>query len=162
MKVPGRYLWSSGSLLLLLVLGALSRMFYPWVYDGHVGANQTVMLAAETQCNPGGKACTAYGQDLTVTLELEDGVRPLKAFTVSVTLAGSRTKQVSQMAVRFTMVGMNMGVNRFTLGRVTNELWQGWAMLPVCSTGRQDWRTTVEVLADQLYAVTFPLQIAMK
>lgn len=156
MTVPGRYLWLSGSLLLLLVLGALGRMFYSWVYDWPVAANQTVVLTGDPSCNPSGKACTAYGQDLTVTLELEDGVRPLQVFTMHVALAGPKIEQVSRVAVRFTMVGMDMGVNRFMLARVANELWRGQAMLPVCSTGRQDWYATVEVSADQLYTVTFP------
>lgn len=97
-----------------------------------------------------------------MTLELEDSLRPLQAFMLHVALAGPQAAQVRQVAVHFTMVGMDMRINRFELARTANKRWRGQAILPVCSTGRQDWSATVEVLADQLYTTTFPLRIATR
>jgi hypothetical protein len=148
----------SGAVTALLLLGILGGVYYPRLSQWlpHNSA-QAIVLPADRACHPVGKACTVSDAALTLTLRLGDSIQPLKAFPVLVSLAGETAAKVNQVAVSFTMVNMEMGVNRFALHQRAEGMWQGQALLPVCSNGRQDWRVTVEVIGDTAYAGEFYL-----
>jgi Cu(I)/Ag(I) efflux system membrane protein CusA/SilA len=146
----------SGALTALLLLGILGSVYYPrlsqWLSRNSA---QAIVLHADRACHPVGKACTVSDATLTITLRLGDSLQPLKAFPVLVGLAGET--KVSKVAVYFTMVNMEMGVNRFDLRQRADGMWQGQALLPVCSNGRQDWRVAVAVAGDAAYVGEFYL-----
>jgi hypothetical protein len=152
------FLVMSGAVMALLLLGIAGSVYYPrlsqWL---PLNSAQTIVLPADRACHPVGKACTVSDVALTLTLRLGDSVQPLKAFPVLVELAGETAAKVNQVAVSFTMVNMEMGVNRFALRQRADGMWQGQALLPVCSNGRQDWRVTVEVAGDTAYVGEFYL-----
>lgn len=115
------------------------------------------LLAADPACDPSVTTCTAHGQALRMELRLGDGVRPLEHFPVEVTLDGPAAAKVHRVSLRFTMVGMDMGVNRFGLDTRGGGVWQGQALLPICSTGRQDWKISVEATGNRRYEVEFSM-----
>lgn len=43
-----------------------------------------------------------------------------------------------------------MGINRFVLGKSAKQgTWQGMAILPVCVSGRNDWRVSLYLVTKQ-------------
>ena len=142
----------ASGLLLLLSIGP--------AHSGTNGSVQPVALHANENCNPVATVCSAGNADLTLSLHLAGEVRPLKPFTMELSLAGRAATMVNQVVVRFARVGMNMGENAFKLVRQTDGVWWGQAMLPICSHGRRDWRATVEATGETLYTAAFKLQVS--
>ena len=139
-------------IVVLLLLGVLSRN---WLQAD--SAHQSIVLTADPLCNPVNKSCAVSDSALTIALTLGERVQPLAPFRVLVGLTGEKAAQVKTVAVYFTMADMDMGFNRFDLQQQANETWQGSAILPVCTAGRQDWRVTVNVAADPPYSGEFYL-----
>ena len=137
---------------ILLLLGVLSRH---WLQAD--SASQTIVLTADPHCNPVNKSCAVSDSALTIALTLGERVQPLMPFPVLVRLAGERAAQVKVIAVYFTMADMDMGFNRFDLQQQADGTWQGSAILPVCTAGRQDWRVTVKLTGDPAYSGEFYL-----
>ncbi len=148
----------SGAIAALFLLGILGSMYYPrlnhWFQHN---PPQAIILNADRACNPVGKLCTVSDAGLTITLRLGDSIQPLTAFPVQVNLSGEGATTVKKVTVYFTMLNMNMGFNRFDLSQQADKTWQGKALLPVCSTGRRDWRVTVEAASDKPYVGEFYL-----
>lgn len=113
------------------------------------------LLAEDQHCDPGVTVCTARGEALSMALRLGDDIRPLERFPAEVTLDGPAVTEIDSVSLRFAMAGMDMGVNRFDLRPRGTGVWQGQALLPICSTGRQDWGITVEVRGSRRYEVEF-------
>ncbi len=100
-------------------------------------------LPTEASCDPRAMPCLAGTEQRGLSLHLPDNkLRALEPFTVEVRLLGLGAAEV---AVEFQMEGMDMGRNRFSLALQGVGLWAGEAMLPVCWSGRRDWRATVEL-----------------
>jgi hypothetical protein len=70
----------------------------------------------------------------------EAGVKPLQPFQVWVQAPAARKVQVS-----FTMEGMDMGFNLYTLHPDAQGVFRARATLPVCVTGRRDWNMVVDI-----------------
>lgn len=78
-----------------------------------------------------------------LVLSLGDGPVPvLKPVPIDVQVNGL---QPSKVEVDFAGVDMNMGLNRTELSASKPGNFTGSATLPVCVTGRMDWRATVMV-----------------
>jgi len=140
---------------LLLLLGIAIGTLYPWLQSRFDSPSDIVELSGDPACDPAVKPCTARTSALTLTLQLMGEVRPLTPFTVRVELAGTAAATIEQARARFTMVGMNMGRNRFKLDFQADGVWQGQAMLPLCSTGRRDWQVSAEAVGATLYRADF-------
>ena len=113
------------------------------------------LLVADPACDPAVTTCTAHGQALNIELRLGGGARSLEPFSVEVFLHGPAASGIASVSSRFTMVGMDMGINRFVLDPREGGVWQGQAWLPICSTGRQDWKITVEATGSRRYEGEF-------
>jgi hypothetical protein len=62
----------------------------------------------------------------------------------------------SRVEIDFAGVSMNMGYNRVTLNPVGDGRYTGEVTIPVCITGRMEWRATLMAeTADQRIAVPF-------
>ena len=145
----------ASGLVVLLLLGVLGGVLYPRLSHWLAGDSiQGIALAADPACSPVGAACTAQAPSLAIDLWLGDTVLPLKAFPVAVRLSGADTVAVRRVLVRFTMPGMDMGINRFALD-LQDNVWRGQAVLPVCTTAQRQWRVTVEVVGNPAYVGEF-------
>lgn len=63
--------------------------------------------------------------------------RVLQPFPVVVKPEGMKGMEV--VTVSFSMRGMAMGLNRYTLARTAEGGWDGEVTLPICVSGRTDW-----------------------
>ncbi len=91
--------------------------------------------------------CTAGG--VSVALSLPHPVPLLQPFPVQVQIQG----KAEDAALVFAMEGMDMGLNRYRLEPAPEGL-RTTAMLPVCTSGRRDWRADIEV-GDKIFRFTF-------
>jgi len=146
------------ALIVLFLVGLAGSWLYPRLSVWHEDKplNPTVILNGEPDCDPAKKICVAHNEEISLSLSLQGPVRVLTPFAVTVRLDESAAwSSTNHIAVTFSMVGMTMGLNRFMLKQQDPRTWQGQAMLPVCSSGRTDWRILVEVAGDQQYATEF-------
>jgi len=93
-------------------------------------------------CNPSRQACTVA---LPGGGQFEFSVEPrpiptLQPITLRIGVSGIEPDKVE---VDFAGVGMNMGYNRPQLKRILPGRFEGRTSLPVCVTGKMEWRATV-------------------
>lgn len=117
----------------LLALLGLGYGFGP-KYLG-LGSNNEVLLVPE-RCEFNGEVCTMLlPGEISLSVEIKGDVQPLSSFEVVLS-----SDQLLNASVRFEMVGMDMGVNRYRLRKNrAGENWQASVMLPVCTADRSDW-----------------------
>jgi len=99
--------------------------------------------------------CRASNEVLAATVIFATGMRALQPFPLKLLIdTGNR---VDAASVTFTMQGMDMGGNRYSLGGDSAGVWKATVTLPVCSTRRTDWIADFDLLADGLhYRVQVP------
>lgn len=136
-----------------LLLGVLGGVLYPY-WQRPV---EIVPVLADPDCNPVEQFCTVQTPGGIIGLQITGPLKALQAFPVEVRL-NNIIVPPERVSVRFEMVAMDMGSNHFVL-QPTAESWQGQAVLPVCSAGRQDWLATVEVVGTAAYAARFALTV---
>lgn len=104
----------------------------------------TILMSTDKECDVSVSTCQASLGEYRLKFSIDSTVQPLKSFTVELQ---PEAWQPEQAAVYFSMQGMEMGLNRFSLQQ-TDGVWQGRAMLPVCTDRRSDWLATVFVSHD--------------
>lgn len=92
-----------------------------------------------------------YGQAVSVGVEGE--LKVLQPFQVWVRAGDARKVQAS-----FTMEGMDMGFNLYTLHADKDGVFRGRVTLPVCVSGRRDWVMTLDIDGHRL-AVPFVTEL---
>lgn len=124
-----------------------------------------LLESAKPECNPVAFPCEAGDNQHTVTLHFPENVAYLKPFKMRVTLQGFRPEEIDKINVDFKMLGMDMGLNRYTLSPIVDEngsiSFQGEAILPVCVSGRVDWLANTQVMtADKIYEAVFEFKVS--
>jgi hypothetical protein len=116
--------------LLVFVSGYLvTNYLQSPVHSGHHSS-----VTVPESCGFDSTPCRIMLADSAVAIEVKGAVSPLQPFQIE--LLG---QALSQVQVSFTMIGMDMGVNRFYFSHDTGDSWQAQVMLPVCSASRKDW-----------------------
>jgi hypothetical protein len=120
-------------------------------------AGSVVPLPAPA-CSPVGGPCTVTdAQGRSLQLELAGDVRPLRPIDLSLRLPDAALPKSGAANVDFIMVGMDMGLNRYTLTRHAEGSYRAKVILPVCSIGRSDWVAKVSVVVgDEMWTADFP------
>ena len=133
-------LWRLFPLLLLALVGGVV-----WYHQTGQApkANQTLA------CPDIQKGCSTTLGGKPVKVSMQGELKPLKAFLVRVEAPGA-----ASVEARFTMEGMDMGFNLYTLRAEKSGMYQASVTLPVCVTGRRDWAMHLNVDGLQL-AVPF-------
>ncbi len=85
-----------------------------------------------------GCAASLAGRD--VRLGSDAAIRPLKPFQLWVMAPGA-----GKVEARFSMEGMNMGFNLYTLRQDREGVFRTSVTLPVCVSGRREWTLLLEV-----------------
>lgn len=112
-----------------------------------------VTLNAPPGCVATAGPCMATVEGLRVELQLPPAPEPLKPFQARVNITG---KAVTAPVLELSMVGMDMGDNRYRLV-ADNGDWTATVVLPVCTMGRADWVADVTFSADGThYRARFP------
>lgn len=96
--------------------------------------------AVQLDCPDLRAGCTAYVDGRAVSLGVQGELKALQPFQVWVRAAGAHKVQAN-----FTMEGMNMGFNLYTLSADKEGVFRSRVTLPVCVSGRRDWVMSVEV-----------------
>lgn len=149
--------------LLLLSAGLVT---YHYVMSSKKEDTQTVRLeTAKPDCNPVKFTCKAGNTQQAVTLHFPENVAYLKPFKMRVTIQGFGQEVIEKVNVDFKMVGMDMGLNRFTLSPVLDEkgnvYYEGEGILPVCVSGRVDWLANTHIMTtDKHYDAIFEFKVA--
>ena len=75
-----------------------------------------------------------------VSLGSDVAIKPLKPFMLWV-----KAPDAVKVEARFTMEGMDMGFNLYTLRRDARGVFRATVTLPVCVTGRRDWNVILDI-----------------
>ncbi len=97
--------------------------------------------------------CTIALDGRQVTVGVTGELKVLQPFELWVRAQGVRRVQAS-----FTMEGMDMGFNRYTLRADKDGVFRGRVTLPVCVSGRRDWVMTLDI-DGRLLAVPFVTEL---
>ena len=92
------------------------------------------------ECASLASGCTATVAGRRVALGVRGELKALAPFEVWVEAPGAKSVQAS-----FTMEGMDMGFNLYTLRPEPDSLFRARVTLPVCVSGRRDWEMTLHV-----------------
>lgn len=84
--------------------------------------------------------CSAQVAGREVSFGTNSPIKPLKAFQIWAKAPGA-----TRVEARFTMEGMDMGFNLYTLRADVEGVFRASATLPVCVTGRRDWSMTLYI-----------------
>ena len=123
-------LWTA---LPLLIIGLAALVLWH-------GGDKPAAAAVTLPCADLAKGCGTRLNGRAVSLGVSGPVQPLKPFQVWVQAAGARTVQAS-----FTMQGMDMGFNLYTLRADKDGVFRARVTLPVCVSGRRDWIMAVQI-----------------
>ena len=128
------------------------------------GGGQTdkyVPMKTASPCDLNSQTCMANIEQRSVRLRFKQTVKYLTRFDVEVVTDGFASSEIESMSVDFSMLDMTMGINRFSLKRTDKkDVWQGMAILPVCITGRSDWRVKLYLANSQTdYIAIFNLEV---
>lgn len=127
-------------LVLILLVGGVV-WWKPWV--------PAQVMAVSLPCPDLVAGCSTRLGSETVHVRVEGEIKPLEPFQVWVEAAGVRKVEAS-----FTMEGMDMGFNLYSLRAAGEGVFQARVTLPVCVTGRRDWIMNLD-LDGAILAVPF-------
>lgn len=118
----------------------------PWLVIGLIVAlllfwqARTPEPAQTVQCANLQQGCEAQLDGRPIRIGVEGELRVLQPFHVWLSAPGARKVQA-----RFTMAGMDMGFNLYTLQPDAQGLFRARIVLPVCVSGRRDWVMSLEI-----------------
>lgn len=101
---------------------------------------ETPAAAVTLSCADPVAGCATRLRDRDIVIGLSGVVKPLKPFQVWVKAPGAAT-----VRARFTMRGMDMGFNLYTLRAAGDGAFRADVTLPICVSGRRDWIMAVEI-----------------
>jgi len=116
-------------ILLILAVVALNRFYRP------DDARSVLARCADLRTG-----CKAMLGSREVTLGVDGELKLLKPFELWV-----RADDVDKAQASFTMVGMDMGFNLYTLRPDGKGAYRARITLPMCVTGRMDWLLHVDL-----------------
>lgn len=148
--------WLGSAVVIGLLLYVLQHDFSRLRAPDIPFAGQVVKLPSPT-CSPVGGPCTVSDPPRMLALTLSGDVRPLRPFDLELRLPDAALPQAGPATVDFVMVGMDMGLNRYTLTRQADGSYRAKVILPVCSSGRSDWVAKVSAIVGQeMWTAEFP------
>lgn len=148
--------WLGSAVVIGLLLYVLQHDFSRLRVPDRPFAGQVIKLPAP-QCSPVGGPCTVFDPPRMLALTLSGDVRPLRPFELELRLPDWALSAAANASVDFVMLGMDMGLNRYTLTRQADGSFRAKVILPVCSTGRSDWIAKVSaVVGQEMWTVDFP------
>jgi len=145
-----------------LFVVALVAVFFQWRGGGYYGDDkrpvyQEHVLKTDAGCDVARQPCTARLDKVAIVLTFSEQPSGLKVFPVQVSIKGLKQPQTAKLSLTFSMKGMDMGqVRQLLKWNKEKQYWQGQSILPICSTGRRDWRVSLELMSDKtIYLADF-------
>lgn len=131
----GKAVWTALPLLIIALAAAVL-----WRGGGNEAPAAATLVCADLVAGCAGRL---RGRDIHVGVDAP--VKPLRPFQLRVRAPAAR-----QVRASFTMEGMDMGFNLYTLRADADGVFQARVTLPVCVTGRRDWIMTLEIDGETL------------
>lgn len=125
-------------------------------------------LSASEQCDLTRRTCAIDFPQLRVEVIFLKSPEYLVPFEAEVALHGEVATKVTKVTLQFVMNGMQMRLPEAALIKgTTSELatsrWRNTVMIPVCTSGRNDWIVEVQATtAEKKYVADFPLRMTPK
>lgn len=128
------------------------------------GIGRLIQDEVQPEVMPSGPEIWVEGCDLSVQacswqgyrLDVDRPVRPLTLLKARL----STELPVESAVLYLEMQDMDMGINRFSFSQEDNGQWEAGVMIPICATGRRDWKATLIITTDgQNRALVFPLSV---
>lgn len=120
---------------LLLLLPLLLALGLPRLIGRDAGGPARVV-----QCQDPVQGCRVPFRDGMVEVRFSSAPVPLRPFDLVVMAPGA-----GRVVADFSMQGMEMGPNRYTLQRAADGAWHGKIVLPVCVSSTSSWILTLEL-----------------
>lgn len=133
------------NLAIVLVLILIAIVGYK--YSPLLLPKADLTLAPASGCNLNEQSCRAElpgGGAIALTLSPHP-IPVVQPIRVEATLSGLSAEKVE---IDFAGISMDMGYNRQQLIEVSADRFSGQVTLPVCVTGRMDWRATLMIESD--------------
>lgn len=121
------------TVILLIFLGGYGAAYY-WQDLGKKDNAYDVVFQVPQRCRFNADPCVFEIAGQRFELVVEGDVVPLKKFMVTL-----KNDAVQQASVSFSMMDMDMGINRFAFAKTGQNKWETQVVLPVCSARRKDW-----------------------
>lgn len=145
-------------LLILIVAGFLALQEQARLGPATAPLQYEMMrLKSDPACDISVMPCASMNDGFGIQTRIIGTASALKPFPVQVVIETAKPVIVDKAVLEFSMVGMDMGSNRFTLKPdAAGKTWQADTVLPICSTGRRDWLLSVEIFAGRrVYAAEY-------
>lgn len=101
---------------------------------------QQAVPAQRLACADLARGCTTTLAGRPLELGMQGEMTPLTPIPIWLKATGVR-----KVEARFTMEGMNMGFNLYTLRPDANGVFRASVTLPVCVSGKRDWVMTLDI-----------------
>lgn len=159
-KLVRNALIAIGLSLVFFLIGILGRQYLMDIAETAQTNTSVVQMQLTEGCQLDTAPCVASAQDQSITVRLSETVHYLKPFQLSINLDGFNKAKILRVEAIFDMQDMEMGLNRYLLDNMAKQVWSGRIILPVCNSGRSDWRVTVKIITDTgQYQALLPLQV---
>ncbi len=106
-----------------------------WASRKPEGGHDTLVTCATLA-----RGCSVQADGREFRLGMEGELKPLVPFQIWVKAPG-----LHKAEARFQMEGMEMGFNLYTLRADSQGIFRATVTLPICVTGRRDWRLLLDV-----------------
>lgn len=135
-----------GNILPLILVGLIGLVV--WQSNEHQAQAPLAVTCPDLH-----QGCHVSLAGRAIQLGSDTRIQPLKPFSIWVKAPGA-----ARVEARFTMQGMDMGFNLYTLRPDQEGVFRVTATLPICVTGRRDWIMTV-VIDGMAVAVPFVTEL---
>lgn len=145
-------------IILLLVLGVAWFLYLrDQPRSGKLHVLEQHRMVVNPDCDVTKQSCSAVLDGTVLRLRLGPGVSALKPFPLALRLEGLEPAEIQGVLLEYSMKGMDMGPNRVVLRRGEAGEWRGSSILPICTSGRSDWRVEVQVVGKKrMFTAQFP------
>jgi hypothetical protein len=130
-------------LLLVVILFAGSYFVGQWLRRDDMEKELPSRQMRYAACDPVMDDCVAFIDSHKLVIRFLQPPSALKPFGVQLV---ADTINPQSIVVEFSMRGMDMGMNRYSLQPLDGGAWATQVTLPVCSLGRHDWDSRFEVV----------------
>ncbi len=138
--------------LVLIFLGGYGVAYFQRQSQQQDSA-QRVKYKAPNNCSFNSDPCDIKVDGKIISITVQGNITPLERFNIQ--LQGS---VVQHAVVNMSMIGMDMGVNRFVFKRTTADRLEASVVLPVCTARRSDWLAEfyVDLVSGEKINIVYP------
>lgn len=149
------------ALLFIALITALPALYLKFIETKNKEPSEVILIPfPDTDCRPNTQRCIVSLLDRQLSFFFPKKALYLQAFPVEVFVSGFNEKKLESIRVRFEMLEMNMGFNQVQLS-ANKDLWSANAMLPLCASGRSDWKAIIDVsVEEKIYRAVFNFEVS--